>query len=401
MRWPGAWSDFSALGLLRDTCINCLVFDEPGPEPLVAEARRKGLEIAGPASLPPSVSLIRVEWPGIKLSRSGGADEASAGPTGEPWVDSNGWNIRLNREQRPGANVWTDVAPKQSGLPVSAYLLAIADAAVYGGRWVISLDEQLARRIAAQDPEALAAWKHITNAAAFFAGHQEWREYRADAVLGVVSSISGKDEFFSHELLNLVARTNQQYRIILKSSATDASWRGLRAIMYADAEPPEADLRKQLVAFADAGGLLISGPGWGRAGARPGSGEHPRYDVFAVGKGSVAVAKEPLDDPYMAAQDAVVLMSHRYELLRFWNSGPVGSFLTVAPDERRALVQMLFYAGGPEANRTVRLARNYRRAKLWTLDDPAPREVEVVVQKDAVEVHLPPVAQYAALEFWV
>src|ERR1035438_9062822 len=41
--------------------------------------------------------------------------------------------------------------------------------------------------------------------------HGEWSAWPVDAVLSVVSSFSGDNEFFSHELLNLMARTNISY----------------------------------------------------------------------------------------------------------------------------------------------------------------------------------------------
>jgi len=40
----------------------------------------------------------------------------------------------------------------------------------------------------------------------------------------------------------------------------------------------------------------------------------------------------------------------------------------------------------------------YRTARLWSLDRPAPRNVEMVAQKDAVELRLPRVTVYAGVE---
>jgi hypothetical protein len=46
----------------------------------------------------------------------------------------------------------------------------------------------------------------------------------------------------------------------------------------------------------------------------------------------------------------------------------------------------------------VRIAGRYRKVNLWTPDRPEPRPVELEIQKDAVELHLPAVSQYAAAE---
>jgi hypothetical protein len=400
MRWPSSWKDPATLDLLKGTVINCLLVEEPGGlGSVIARARQNGLRIADAASLPADVTILKGEWPGVKLTESGAVDRVSAGPTGAPWVDSNGWKIRLTAALRPGKDVWVEAAPKKPRLFAESYQMGVADAAAHGGRWIISLDSRLTAGLAGQNREAIAAWKKMTDAAGFFAAQRDWSEYLPEAVLGVISDFSGPNELMSHELLNLLARTNQQYRIILKNQVNDSSFFGLKVVLYADEEPPSRDLRDQVLAFVHAGGLLITGPKWGQLPAGLASGyEHPRYALHSLGKGRMAVARPDFEDPYVVANDSVVLMSHRYELLRFWNGGAVGSYFTMEPNRKRAIVQMLFYAAALFGNPTVRVAGRYRTARMWTLTQPAPVGVEMENQQDAVELHLPPVSQYAAVE---
>jgi hypothetical protein len=47
---------------------------------------------------------------------------------------------------------------------------------------------------------------------------------------------------------------------------------------------------------------------------------------------------------------------------------------------------------------SVRIAGTYSKAMLKTIDQPQGQRLEVERQKDGAEVHLPTVAQYAALE---
>jgi hypothetical protein len=400
MRWPTAWKDASAVTLLRQTPVDALLL-EPGAGfgPVAAGAKQAGLAVLEAA--PSGVSLIKGEWPGVEAPGGATGDAAGAGPTGNPWVDSNGWRIRLESALRPGRTVWVDAAPNAGARPES-YALAFADAAAHGGRWVISLDPQFAAALAAGEPRALENWKKLAAGAGFFARRPEWAACAPAAVLGIVSDFSGENEFLGQELCNLVARTNQQYRIIPKSTAAAAAFEGLRAVIYADAAPPEAALRSQVMAFVEQGGLLVTGPKWGPPPGTPARHEdHFRYDTRLLGKGKVAVAKAGPDDPYLLANDAVVLMSHRYELLRFWNGGAVGSYFTVTPDRKRAIVHLLFYADrGPDAT-AVRVAGAYRTARLWTPDRADARAIETVRLKDAIELHLPAVDRYAAAELEV
>jgi hypothetical protein len=404
MRWPGSWKSPSAVGLLKGTPINWLLVDrDAGLAPVIEAAKQAGLEVAEIAAPPAGVAIIPGEWPGVAMSRGGRG--ASAGPTGVPWVDSNSWRIRLEAARKPGANIWVDAPPKGALVRPSSYRTAIADAAAHGGRWVISLDTQLAAQLAAGladgKADALDTWKEIAGAAAFFAARKQWLEYLPEAIVGVVSDFAGDNEFMGQELLNLIGRTNQQYAILLKTKLPETAFRGLRAVIYADAQPPAAELRQQTLDFVSAGGLLITGPKWGPPPGTPAKDEHPRYATRTLGKGRLAIAKADPDDPYVLANDSALLISHRYELLRFWNGGAVGSYLTVAPDRKRAVAHLLFYADRAPDHASVRIAGRWRKASLWTTDRGEPRPVEMEIQKDAVELHLPAVAQYAAAELEV
>lgn len=404
MRWPAEWRDPSALDALRSTAINCLLVESDAAlDPVVARARQEGIRVVQPATPPAGVKIIEGEWPGLKLSESGVFDHAAAGPTGVPWIDSNGWKVRLTAALNPDSQIWVDAAPRKPRLSAESYATAVADAAAHGGRWIISLDSQLAKGIAARTPEALERWKKLTGAAGYFAGRGEWLNYVPEAVIGIVSDFAGLNEFMNQELLNLIARTNEQYRILVKSRLSRSSCDGLRAVLYADEVAPDPDLRRHVLDFVEAGGMLITGPRWGELPGKSTTEEsHPRYSLRSFGKGRIAVATPDFEDPYVVASDSVVLISHRYELLRFWNGGAVGSYFTAAPDRKRAVVHMLFYAFILGDNRpTVRVAGRYRTARLWTLDQPAPRILDLELKQDAVELHLPPVRGYAAAELEV
>lgn len=411
MRWPTDWQDPSALALLKPTCVNYLVVEKtPVLDAVVAQAKTNGIEVGEAAAPPAEVTILQGEWPGVKLSPSGAKDVASAGPTGAPWVDSNGWKIRLTAAIQPDKTIWVYAAPKESQASRESYRMALADAGVSGGRWIISLDKHLVAAIGAGNPDALQTWDTISRAAGFMASHTSWSNYTPQAVVGVLSDFTGPNELNGTETLNLLARANEQYQIIPKNKASVSSFQGLRAVLYADADPPTADLKKEVIAFVEEGGMLIAGPNWGALPGRPAKyDDHPRYASRLLGKGKVQIAKADVDDPYVFANDAVILVSHRHDLVRFWNGGALESFLTVSPDRTRTLLQMIFFArelngrvsaGGPEAA-SVRVVGRYRRAKLWTLDQSSPIDVQMDFEKDAVELHLPPISEYAAVELEV
>ena len=416
MRWPAQWRNPSALQRLSNTPINCLLIeDADASHSVVEEAQRNNIRLIHGTSELPGIAVVKGEWPGARLSRSGDHDTASSGPTGLPWVDSNGWKVRLAAALNPKSVIWVDATPVDP--PPKSYQLCVADVAACGGAWIISLDDQLTAGIERGDGDSALAWKGLIESVEFFAKHKYWSSYSKPAVVGIISSFSGDNEASSGEVLNLLARTTEQYRIIPKDSFSLNTLDGLRAVLCPDSDPLAGNLRKQLLDFVQAGGLLITRSAWDGVPGTPADWNHPRYAGHVLGRGRIAVAKsDDAADPYLMANDTVALVSHRFDLLRFWDAGSVNAYLSETPDGKRAIVQMVFYAremngkmapGGPE-NASVRVAGRYRTAQLLTCDKPPTKlgqpddhGVGMLVDEGSVELHLPALSHYAAVELSV
>jgi hypothetical protein len=396
LRWPAAWKDSSLLSLLQATPIRSLVIDSGAPHGLADAAGKAGLTIVDVQSPPAGVAIVKGPWPGIRMSHSGG-DRASAGPTGEPWIDSNGWRIRVARAQRPDGQVWVDSKPQPSRVSAQDYILAFADAAAHDARWIITLDDSLAAGIAARRPDAAATWKRITDAASFFAVDPTGE--RDDAVIGVLSIFSGPKVGFTDEVLNNLARTKQQYRAIAASRLSPSSFAGLKGVIYTDGVEPGTSVRKVVLDFVNAGGLLITGPAWGSvpkdAAAQR---SHPRFDIRVAGKGAIAVATAGFSDPYRVPNDAVTLVSHREDIVRYFNSGGITPCLYTAAEKKRATLHTVFYSLRPVEDATVWIKGAYRNARLRLWPQPQAQNVKLEARDAGVEIHLPAVAQYAAIE---
>jgi hypothetical protein len=394
MRWPATWIDAARLDLLKGSGIDSLVLERRAElEAVRAGARKAGLQVVDPASPPQGVRILKGEWPGVRPQQGG-----SAGPTGVAWVDSNGWMIQLSAAMHPAEAAWVDASPGRMVFPGS-YLTAAADAAAYGGRWIIALDPNVAGGLASGNANAQAVWKTIGQANAFFAARKEWESFQPVGVSGVISDFTGDNEFFSNELLNLLARAGQHTVVLRKEGLTAAGMRRLKAVLYADEKAPDPALRKEILAFVETGGMLVTTPVWGQvAGSRD---EHPRFVVAKAGKGRIARSIVAPDDPWQFANDSVIVVSHRHDLVRFWNSGSAGSSYFVSSDGKRAVVNLLFYANrGPDAA-SVRVDGPYKKVRASMVDVPEIPRVTTELQKDALEVHLPQVSQFVCLELSV
>jgi len=92
-------------------------------------------------------------WPGIHVEAGG---SASAGPTANPWIDTNTGFIRFARAST-NAVIWlANRPPPKTVVALSRYLQAVGDAEMSGGRWVISLDDDFSTRLLAGDAKALS-----------------------------------------------------------------------------------------------------------------------------------------------------------------------------------------------------------------------------------------------------
>lgn len=394
MRWPAAWQDASALERLRGTPVDWLWIDDSAAlSPVRSAARSAGLRLFTPDHPAPGIVEVRGEWPGIK---GGERHSASAGPTGEPWVDANGWRVQVAQALHPGAQVCVDASlPEGMRGSASSYRTTIADAAASGGRWILNLPPELVAGIQSGNAAALETWSAIIGAAKFFEQNGGWGHWHPQAVIGVVADFAGEDESFSHEVANLLARAGSPARILPQTRPLSLA--GLRAVIYAGGKPAQP-VQNALVEFARGGGMLIASQKSGFAAGTPDPRlGHPRYQVSPHGRGRIALA-ESFDDPFEVANDAVILVSHRYDLVRFWNGGATGYRLLTAPAGGRAVAHLLFYADRAAGEASVRIAGPYRNARIRTIDHPEPRAVEFHVQSGGVEVHLPAVSQYAAIE---
>lgn len=402
--WVGAGADKATAIVRGQTAgLAAMALEDPldssSKFPLIPWGERSKVHWNLPA---PILTFSDAVWPQVRSNAVDEGDFALAGPTGIPWVNSNGWFVQLARTLGAGKTIWISFEPpeKKSFLTTESYLLALADTETFGGRWVISLDDRLRSAMVNGTPQALDGWKRITTACNFFGKHSDWLSFRPKSVLGVVSSFSGPDAFMSGEVLNLLSRRHVPFHIIARSHLPAAPLDGLKAILYVDQDPPPQELRQKLLAFTEKGGLLMVPSTWGKLGRvfDPGS-LQDRYQLFTLGNGHLAVAKKEIEDPYALAEETHLLLSRRNDLVRLWNAAAMNSFYTASPDGRRALVQIINYSlreKGEPVSVWVREA--YRSARLWHLGADHPVPLPGKAEQGGQEFHLPPVSTYAAVE---
>ncbi len=455
-----AWAEPSALEILKGTPVDCLIVPwaagetedaqqqlklgpllEAGPKvgirfvgsitgksdtgKAVAAARRAGLTAVlsdEPSSLPaelpviaqtarskavwnsngPILDFTENTWPGVGLETTKEGDQVIAGPTGVPWVNSNGWFALLGPALSRGKTLWLEYDPPASSdlAHPASYVLAVADSRAYGCQWVISLDDKMRAAMSKRTPETRRLWESISAAEAFFQARKEWASFEPRGVLAVVSDFRGAHAYLSGEVLNLLSRRYVQYRIFEKQRAGSYSFEGLKAILWLDPDAPGAALESKLLAFVRQGGILITSALGAISEGQPTQGDFSdRYDLRLLGKGRLARAKKAFDDPYQVAVDTHLMLSRRNDLVRVFNTGMTNCYCSSDPKRGTGLVQILNYSSSPAQFVSIWVRTHSPTGRLWTLDARIPVAAKGIPAAGGMEFHLPQLATYAAIEF--
>jgi hypothetical protein len=452
------WQDPSLLALLQGTPVNCLVVSwasglpedaeqQPALQPLLDRGRQAGLDIVGlvegsadktaalAAARSAGLSAVAMEaapqgnagLPVIAWGKSGGAlwganspilgvadglwpgipqeKTPTGGPTNLPWVDSNGALLAMAQALAPGKAVWIVADPPQKAkLTSENYVLTVADVATYGGRWLISLDDQIRAGLAAKDAPAAEAWKKVTDTLAFFEQNKATRTYERVGRLAVMSDFAEPDRFLGEDSLNMLPRLREPFRVIPRSQALAAPFKGLQGLFYVDQEPPEAQLRKKLITFVKGGGTLFVRANWPNPEGTPialSSAEtYLFFNEFSLGRGRLAIAKEAALDSYFACLDIQNIMSHRGDPARLYNGASMNYFFQASPHGRQGVIHVLNYSRrSGNDNALIFLRTPCRSARFVSPEAAAPVALQVAPQAaGGVELYLPRLTVYGAVQ---
>ena len=389
-RLPGG-AAAGALSLLKGSPFNAIfVSGGAGEEPLIAAARAQGIAVVGIApGAEPVVVLKDPVWPQVARQQGGGA----AGPTGSPWLDSNGWAIQLAEARQPGRVIWVPAQPPaKTALRPEQYLIALADAAMYGARWPVPVGDELR-----SNP---ADWKRICDAVQFFEARRN-TNFRPVARLGVVSTFSGPNEDLANEVLNLASRRLLPYHVIERDKLAAGDLKGLQSVLWIDEKAPAGAARQVLTNFVKAGGLLIVPASAADIanGLKPAARQPDGYAGYASGAGHIAVSRQPWTDPFLLAEEAHRLLSRKHDVIRLWNAGVLTARYTEGP-AGRGRTEMVNFAGRAAGHPTsLWVAKKFRTARFTALGEPDSRALDITERNPGTEVHLPPFAVYAAVDF--
>ena len=308
----------------------------------------------------PIVSTSQGMWPGIHVEKG---QTATAGPTANPWIDTNTGYLRFARASTD-ATLWVAVEPPPKTVyPVTRYLQAIGDAAINGGRWVVALDDDLTHRLLAREPKALKDWAQIGAALQHFEDHREWR---AAAPAGEVAIVEDYAQArFSGGLFDMLAAKHMPV-YAMPYAKLNAAGIG-RARVAVNPEPgdlpaPEAPV---LQSFAQSGKAVVDGPA---PSGKPAQSE----DEFVF---------DPSDSRVDTIWQKVSAVVGRQNMgARLFNVASMLSNILTLRGQRQLVLHLVNYSDYPTSGITARVPGVYRHARLYR-----PGEAPVDLDTEKVE----------------
>jgi hypothetical protein len=387
---------YTRLARARGIVVLGLVYSDSGEAVYIKSAATAGLDglVFERADGAAKTVLRAAKWPVLDVhglwprARQPSEMGIPAGPSSQPWIDSNIWLVRSLRAGNPSRPVWITSTP----MPGAAidYPRAVADAAIAGGRWIVSLDDAFRVNLLGKRPAEQEAWKVLTNYLRFYSEHSEWNVFSPSGPLGVIQDAAGDYSEMSGEYLNLVARRNVPYRAIDRAGLTAATLKGLTAVLAVLLAPPSDGERKLLRTFAEGGGLVIAGRAWGGEIA-----EGENYRETPAASGRIVVYRDELPDPESVAKDVLGLLEGDLNV-RLFNVPSVLSYASCDASGSRFLLQMLNYGRHAAESITVRIKGDFRRVRWYT---PEAGVADMAVEKTGswTEVAIPKLTISGAL----
>ncbi len=340
------------------------------------------LPLASVNSAPPGalVALTNGLWPGVSRRPSEGSDVFEAGATARPWVDANGYLIGILRSLYPSRPALLGYLPDDKAgvkpdalLPYDSLELALVEAWVNGGNYLLSLEPRYHERLLGGEAKALDAWRQMARTA-------QWLGKNASlfcqATFPIITVLVEPDEGQA-EIVNLLYRHNASPALASAANppAPDPSRR--LALVAVSIHPPDPGIRRRLLSHAEAGTpLIVDAPGanaWWRDSRLKLVRKQEDRDFYSLGRGQVVAYHEQISDPGEFAFDVIDIVTQPRRAARLWNADEVIARATSCPrgaNGGRALMILVNY-GSPRGYEVLAgIQGNYSQASLLRPEGP-------------------------------
>ncbi len=354
---------------------------EPAHEPLLKQLGAD--QILAEEPIPNAVT--RGLWPGIRGTprRRGDPDVASA--SREAWVDANGHLAACERALHPERTPILAQAFKESerSVPFETLELALIEARVNGGNFVLSVEPRYREALLKNDPKALEAWKSLGLTAAWLARNEGLFGRPTLPVITVIVEEGAP----ATEIANLLYRRGGSPAIASVARVPSPNPNRIVALVAAGLK----SVPKQVFDHAAAGSTVVidspPDPKWKLAK------QDKDRNIYSLGKGQIVAYHSRVADPSEFALDVIDIVSHKRRAARLWNALASIPLATEGP-----LLHVINYGSPSKDEVQARFQGQFAKATLLR-PEAAPLELKVYRRASMTEVFLPGITRLAVVQF--
>ncbi|MFN9266854.1 MAG: hypothetical protein ACK6DY_25630 [Acidobacteriota bacterium] len=322
-------------------------------------------------------------WPGIRSPGAKGGNPDVASASREPWVDASGYLAAVQRALgRPGLLAHQHRNPEQ-GVPFESLELALVEARVNGGNFVLSVEPRYRQALLAGEARALGAWSSLGRTAAWLRQHEG---LFGRPTLPTLTALV-EPGYATTEIANLLFRRGGSPRLAAAANVPKPDPERTAVLVAAGLKEVPAAAWEHAAAGATV--VIDSAPvaGWQRIK------EDLDRTVYGVGRGQVVAYHKRVQDPSEFALDCIDLVTHKRRATRLWNA-PAAIPLATAG----GLLHVIQYGSPIEVEIQARVQGVYRSATLLRPEGP-PLPLKLYRRGTMSEVFPPSIQRLGVVQF--
>lgn len=389
------WSDPEPVHvpLLASASIDTVLLAAPHAA-FEAAARAAKLATLAEAGAPLSVS--RGLWPGIRRAPGNrDPDNEVASASREPWIDANGHVVAYERALHPGQPVLLGYRPDEKAgvtedriIPFNTLELALAEARVHGGNFILTLQPRFRSELLAGSPAARTAWDTLGQTIRFLKQH---RDLLGRPALPIITAVV-EPGMPTAEIANLLHRRGASPALVSARQIPQTPSGGIQALVAAGMKQVPA----AVFAYAAAGGTVIldaPAPSAAKLTKR-----EPDRDFLSLGKGRIVAYRKRITDPSEFALDVIDVINHRQRAVRLWNALSSIPLATAGQAPGELLLHVLQYGNGEPTELQARVQGHFSRAVMLS-PGTSPQPLQTARRGSTTEVFLPSPRRLAIVRF--
>ena len=352
------------------------------------------------------VALTNGLWPGVSRRPGEGSDEFTASATARPWVDANGYLVGMLRTLYPARPALLGYLPDEKAgvkadalLPYETLELALVEARVNGGNYLLALEPRYRERLLGGEGKALEAWRQMGQTARWLGRNGE---LFCQGTFPIITALVEADEGLA-EIISLLYRHNASPALASAANPPGPDPMRRLALVAVGIHAPSAEIGKRLMSHAEAGTALIvdaaGAEAWWRDARLKLVRKQEDRDFYSLGRGQVVAYHEPISDPGEFAFDVIDIVTQKRRAARLWNADQViarASFSPRGEKVGRAMLLLVNYGSRLQSEVLAGIQGVYKQARLL---QPEAEALSLVAAKRGThtEVMMPELGRVGAL----